>query len=425
MLIDYKKILAYAGLEALVYQLLLVAHQSMLYAIIDRHLYGLIGAAFSLVYLGATITNLGLDQALTAHFQQATKNRTSYKKLVGYQAGYNLLLALLLLLPFYCIAKSYYAATYSAIELLIIILCILIETYKKSSKNIMYLMLRHRFIALSELIHITSYVACVWLLLYMGIQPGITTFFIPLIAISSAQTTLHGLVITQYYYQLPDRPTAHTIDWQPIIQERCAYYFNQLSHTIYSPNLLVPLFAATYGMELAGLLKLASMIAYSINSIIRHTFGAACAGIFSALQRASLADKQHAFASVDNYLIITGIAVLSCASIFCSIAYIYNVCALLPIATIGAFLILIFSEHLIITHEQFMMLEGKAWHLFICNGIALMPLIVLYSSYTISVLQLLLALIIAKYISYGIIIYYTQSSWQLGTLRVRPKKELA
>jgi hypothetical protein len=421
VLIDYKRILAYAGIEALVYQLLLVIHQTMLYATIDRHIYGVVGTVFSLVYLGATIINIGFDQALAAQFQTARQNRLAFKQLVGYQAGCNLLLAVLLLFPLYYCMATLYQLPYNSTQLVIIMLCIIIETYKKSSKNIMYLMLRHRFIALSELMHIVSYVAAVWLSLYAGIQPSLTLFFVPLIIISAVQTGLHGVIIMRYYYQLPDADDC-SIDWFSVARERCAHYLYQLSHTIYSANLLVPLFATTFGMELAGLLKFASMIAYSINSIIRHTFGAACTGIFSALQRASLADKQQAFASVDSYLITTGITILSCLSMLCGIAYVCNAYAFLPIITVGAFLLLIFSEHLIITHEQFMVLEGKAWHLFICNGIALMPLVLLYTTFTTSVLELLVALIAAKYVSYGLIVYYTQSSWQLKLRLPKPLK---
>jgi hypothetical protein len=425
MFINYKKILAYAGIEALLYQLLLIAHQSMLYTWIDKQTYGLIGTVFSLIYLGVSITHAGFDQAVARHFQRACTDRTYYKHLIFDQAWYNLLFILPALVVLQYIFKAYYQPLLSVSNLVLIMLCILIELYKKSTKNILYLMLHHRFVLVSELFHIISYISSVWLLLYNGAQPSLAIALIPLLIASSIQTIVHGAIIIRSYYQLPTTTASCRIDWLALINERCAHYVYQLTHTFYSANLLVPVLAYTHGMEFAGMLKFASMIAYSINSIIRHTFGSACTGIFSALQRASLADKQHAFAWINSYLLTAGCTIFSLLCILSCIAYATNIYTWNSSITIGVFLFLIFSEHIIITHEQFMLLEGKAWPLCFVTGIALAPLLFLYTAYTPSAWQLLLGLIVAKYLSYGLTVYYTQNFWQLTAFGVRSNKEAA
>lgn len=411
----FAKVLTYTGIESIVYQALLFTHQMFLFKTLPSSLYGKIGLLFSAIFLGVHYANMGLDISLVPLFKRATQNRHLFKQLIVQQILYTLIFATgiltLLLSLFHTTQYTHFYAPLCA-------LLVLTETYKKNAKNVLHLAFKQRTITITEITTLLIYVGTVWGAIIIGLEPSVGLILVPMLGISLINITVYSWSIRRFYYTLAEQQVASPIEWQYIIKMRFKNFVYQLTRSLYSGNFLVPLIASQYGLELAGLLKIISMSAYSINSMIQHIFGITSDVFFSSMKGSHKQIKTTIFAKLSSY--IYHILFVLCLALFLHHRYIQFLSPNMPIEhiyIIYLFLLVLFSENIALTHEHLFIVEEKTIILIVSNTLLLIPLcITQYLNISCSVYSLFFGLLVARTAGFMCLSLFSWYTWNL-----RPK----
>lgn len=410
---SFFRVLAYTSIESIGYQAILLLHQLLLFRTIPAELYGQIGILFSSVFLGALYVNMGLDISIAPLFKQATSSKHQFKQLIINQIMYTTCIAVFLVL-----GSAFLFKHLSGYFILFCAPLIITESYKKIAKTVLHLAFAQRVIAITEIATLLGYVAMVWLYIGLGHSPSIAHVFLPMLAISIIASIIYSWHILKLYRSLEEEKGTLSINWKHIIKIRIKNTLFQISRSLYSGNFLIPIVASQYGLELAGLLKLISMSAYSINSIIQHIFGITSDVFFASMKHSALKLKQSLFTKLSTY--IYHILFIICMAIFLHHRYIQflapNVCHD-HLYIIYLFLLVLFSENIALTHEHLFIVEEKATLLIASNLLLLTPLaITQYLGVSCSLIHILLGLLIARALHYIGLSTFTWYTWNM-----RPK----
>lgn len=402
-----KTVLTYTSIESLVYQAALFAHQYILYRYIGAQLYGYFGTIFSIIYLASLYLNMGLDLTMAQLFGQG-RNGYLFLRNTLLQALCNGIFGVIVLCVIATMFQSYSGLTF--IQLLICGLIIISETSKKTAKNLLHLLFLHRFVAITELICLSTYIIIIWTLLLFGHEASFFVVLIPLLVTSLAGLTVYLCRILPWWKSLPIEQGNQP--FKKIITLRAQNYLYQITHSLYSPNFLIPIIAMQHSMELASLLKIMSMGIYAINSIIQHIFGITSTVLFSHIKQYETKDKQVLLQTLQRYIIKIATAVTTC-----SILHYYLLCNTdhtEHFYPVYLFLLIICSEHLALAYEHFFIIEERTTVLSICNiSLWLFIMIVKKVMYA-SVVTLLLTLIISRAIHFFIIYLYGHYYWNFS-----------
>ncbi len=403
-----KQILTYTTLESSVYQSALLVHQMMLYRYITPDYYGVIGTAFSLIYLGALYLNMGLDLSIAPLFAHTQESQVRARQLLV-QLGLNIVLG-----AFICLFLSIIpiGSTLNQIEACLCGLLILTESTKKTLKTILHLISFHRYIAITENITLGLYILAVWGYLLTGHTPSMPLLCAPLLAISVLCICLYSYPLAQWHRAL-DTAEQDTISWRKIINIRIQSFIYQISHSLYSPNFLIPIIA-TQNIALAGFLKMISMVAYAINSIIQHAFGITSSILFAYLKEQPLRYKRLLFHALQRYLYRTILIVI--------VGITLHYC-IMPLATLSItkehmyttylFLLLICLQHIALMHEQFFIIEECTAPLILSNLVLFIPIILVHSITSLSVLVSILLLLSMRFMHLILVHIYGRHHWHL------------
>lgn len=401
-----KTILTYTGIESSLYQIALFIHQYMLYKQIGPQLYGYFGTIFSLIYLATMYLNLGLDLTIAPLFNRKS-NCSAFIKSILLQALLNGLFGLTALCATIIFLKHY--INFTAIQLLICGLIAITEMSKKTLKSILHLLFFHRLIAITELICLGSYLCIIWTFLFSGYSVSIFLIFAPLLLTSLAGLTVYLLALSTWPSNtIIIKSGGHEIN--RTISLRAQNYLYQITHSLYSPNFLIPMIAMQHSMELASLLKIISMGLYAINSIIQHVFSIFSTILFSHIRHYEYKDKQLVLQTLQKYMI----KIVASAGIY-SILHYYFACSphhgeYLYIACL--FFSIICSEHLILAYEHFFIIEERATFLSLCNLSLWIPIIITKNVAPVSIATLLVLFIASRTIHFFILYIYGYY-WQL------------
>ncbi len=403
-----KLALTYTGLESCVYQSALLAHQVMLYKYIEPEYYGFIGAIFSLIYLAALYLNMGLDLSIPPLFAHVQQSYVCARQLF-FQIGLNICLGAIACM-FLCIMPL--GITVNPAELLLCGLLILTETTKKTLKTILYLLFFHRYIAITEGITLGIYILIVWGCLLSGYAPSIPIMFAPLLLISILCIGLYSYPLRLWYHSL-DIATPDGISWKKICVLRAQNYIYQISHSLYSPNFLVPIIAMN-NIPLAGLLKMVSMVAYSVNNSIHHAFGVTSTVLFAYIKKQPLRYKRMIFHALQRYLYRTILILIIGLTLHCySIPLINPSLAKEHLYISYLFLLIICFEHIALMHEHFFIIEERATFLIVSNVTLFVPIMLVKIFTTQSVLTLIFLLLSMRFVHLILVYMYGRYHWQL------------
>lgn len=417
--------------ESITYQALLLAHQVALFSVTDYATYGLIGTLFSITYLLVIITNFGFDVSLSPFFTLLTKNKTYYKDIL-----------LLQLLPEYCILGILFACAllckylffssllfFQSIDitmLFVLASLILFEGAKKTLRVLLQLACLSHKSAFIEVITIITYTSIVWIGYALGYPITLELVFIPLLLVSAASTVVLFFFVYDYYQELPENSESQLppgTQWR-IMRSRVFNFLNQISHSFFSSNFLVPFFAILFGFNKAGILKLISSIIHCITLIIQKVFGVSGALFFSRLKNMNLASKQNAFLIISNSLnhVLCGILIFIGInySTLIAISSLPDATLTIPIGCL--FLIITLSESFFIAYEKFYINEERADYLFLFNLIVIGFLILLISNAQhFSQLTLMIAFIAIRLIAFISLSILSFQQWQIKpTFKIQP-----
>lgn len=366
---NIKNIFFYTGIEACIYQAMLVAHQVMLYHYVQTSFYGIISAIFSVTYVATLHLNLGLDLSFAPLFN-IYRNSCAYFKQITQQIIANMLYGLVATFIIYHMRDHIPYLTSS--QLIICCLLVISETTKKSLKSILHLLLAHRYIMAVEITTLCFYIVTVWSLLMWVHNPSITIIFLPMLGISCLAVCAYGYLYTIHYLTL--KATSTDISKPAtsyLITLRLQHYIYQVIHSVYSPNFLVSLIAMQYDIELAAVLKIVSIGLHAVNNMIRYAFGITSSVLFSYIKNMYIHEKEAIFTLVHNYLYKTLLLIII---LFGAHHYIFLKHATSHHLTIiYLFLLLILSEDVTIAYEHFFIIEEQTAFLIACYTAIMLP----------------------------------------------------
>lgn len=420
---QYSKSIAWNTFESFFYQFFLLAHQLALFTVTDRATYGLIGALFSSTYLLVMVTNFGLDVSMSAFFTQAIQSKQHFKKIVFFQLApeYGLLLVigfiLLLLSPLLGQLPIPFHLDASALSLLGCL--IIFEGGKKTLRALLQLGFQSRKTACVEVATIIGYIGMVWVGYLMGRPINLTLVFLPLLIVSALSSFILLFFLIQYYNTLPDHSTIPLPDRTlqlRILRNRFFNFLNQLTHSLFSSNFLVPFFAMSFGLSYAGILKLTASIAHCITSIVQKIFGISGTVLLAHLKESSLEIRQKAFIAIShrlnqvlygfilffaiNHGVIVRARALPESSTILTLAYL--------------FMIIIFSENFFLAYEKFYITHERADHLFLFNlGTMILIGAILTQVHLFSHLSIMLAIIGLRLVSFFGVTLFSFYYWRL------------
>ena len=345
----FSRILFYTSIESILYQAILCTHQMLLFRFAGKTLYGQAGALFSGIFLLVLYLNVGLDISFAPLFSQASRSKYTFKEMVLKQ-----LLGVcsipLMLIGLYLI---YPTKMYSLSILTLCGLLIFVESAKKSVRTILHLALLQKTVALVEIATLSTYVTIVWTYILSGRSLNLYVILTPMLISSLGALGIYFYRLYIFYTELSDTgPTE--IDWQTIGSTRLKNWIYQIVHSLYSSNFLVLSAAQLYGFELAALLKMMSFCAYSINYIVQHVFGITSSVLFAHTFGDSNFEKQQLFATVRSKLsYIMPVLPLALLAYHWYLSIAHPELCTEHGHIISLFMLLLFSENITVTHEQY------------------------------------------------------------------------
>ncbi len=404
--IRLKTILTYTGIESSLYQAALFAHQYILYMQIGPQLYGYFGTIFSLIYLATMYLNLGLDLTIAPLFNQKSDYLPFIKNIL-LQALLNALLGLVALCAIIIFFRSYIDLTVT--QLIICGLIVIAETGRKTLKLMLHLFAFHRLIAITELICLGAYICIVWTFLMSGYSASTFLIFTPLLLTSLTALVVYFLTLSPWLKQATIEPNNDGIN--KVITLRAQNYLYQITHSLYSPNFLIPIIAMQHSVELASLLKIISMALYAINSIIKQIFTVFSTILFSHIRDYEYKEKQLVVQTLQKYITKIVVSVCIYSMLHYYVVSTGNHTEYLYIACL--FFLIISSEHLILTYEHFFIIEERAAFLVLCNIGMWIPIIIIKNVASVSIATFLGLLIASRVIHFFILYIYGYYYWQL------------
>ena len=411
------------AVESIVYHAVLLAHQIALFKTITPANYGLIGSIFAIIYLVITLMNLGLDASLAPFFTRFSTNRQAFYQFAITQILINYILYACILCGVF-ITQYFFAPSLfinvDTLSLTLIAAIIATESIKRTAKVLLQLAFKFKYTVFGEIGTITMFVCLVWGGFIYGFELNSTLIFSSMLIVSIIETVLFCLFLYRWYQALPTHkiPTQQKIGWQ-IGKTRIFNYCNQISKLIISGNLLVPFFAASFGLESAGILKLASNITHSITTVLEKIFGTSSSVILAQARNMDLGAKQKLFLFMTN----RSNQILLCCLVFCLVNYHSlldtSATSLLPILYL--YFLIHFCDTFFIIYETFYVTEERANYLLLFNMISLAWFVLIFN-YAHSPVQTLVCILLTRILFYTLISITSFVIWKIRpSLYLRPR----
>ncbi|OGB83085.1 hypothetical protein A3F66_05075 [candidate division TM6 bacterium RIFCSPHIGHO2_12_FULL_32_22] len=379
------------AIEVSVYQLILIAHQTILFYWADSSIYGIIGTTFSFIYLSITILNFGLDKSLTPFYKYIVSSRSNFRRIFLVQLFIQLLIIILFSSLFFVIVKPLIIS-----QLIILLTIIITESFKKSLKTLAQLSFLNNITALLEISSIILYTSLFWSIYFFTKKIDLFLALVPLLVESMLSLLLLGFVSYKIYSQITNIDTDTQFSWKEIIINRIYIFLTQTINLAFSTNLMLPIIAYQYGFMAVSTLHFIKHFITFLYLFLEKTFGITTGSIFT---RISSGDKelQQKYSSAISLiykivlLILLTITVLFLFNLFSLDAYLF------------AMMVLIGT--LFIPQEQLLLVKEKIYYLLIINLItaSLYYCLLLNSSLKLSLITLLVIRLIFLFVINSII----------------------
>lgn len=373
-------------IEAVLYQLIFVAHQTALFYCITPSLFGLVGSLFGIMYVVVTLLVAGSDGALTPYFSRFNKDRItfiSFLQLYAKRQLYFMSIALIVSVVGIHLSKAYGGLTEKSTTLLLVILTLsaVSEAIKKIVRYLLQLCFENKATTVYELIGITSYVVMVWSWYWYEGSFSLLSLFAPFLVSSLLVVILIISRVTHYAYQLPfdtdSEPVTHLP--QQLISVQALVTVNQYGRTLFSGNVIVPLFALYAGTAQAGLASFANAVTHTATFFIQKLSVPPGAALLTRVQSGTQESHHKALKTI--LLLGHVLVVISCVGIlvygllkgpFC---YGLNMQATF---LFGFFFFIHALENLFMIYEKYFLIKNRTGLLVTLNGVSLVLCLMLW-----------------------------------------------
>lgn len=358
-------------IEACLYQGIFWGYHVILFSSFDRAFYGTMGILFSLLYIGVTIFNLGLESALSPFIRQYTESKSSFRFLLGRQCIPNLIAycGLIFFGYLYDFNNFFKHLAIPQIDqpiIIILLLLLVVESIKKIIKTFLGLLFYNQKLATLEITYISLYVLTVMGCYYTYMSMSLYIIFLPMLIYSTLLLFIQLGLVYVHYQQLPDSAYDYVPDLsRRIIRSRIFGYINQLGHLIFSGNMFVAVFAGQLGISYAALAKIMSTTMQSISTITHKIIGQASEAAMAHAHAYASHEKQSLFDLANNYAQIV-ICILFASLCFINYETVmthFMSSTLHTSAMILVFSVLLLVEPFFMTYEKRYLIEEKGRYL--------------------------------------------------------------
>ncbi len=364
-------------IEAVLYHALYFIHQVSLYAWVSTYEYGKFGSLISFSFLCVPLLMGALDMALIPHMKQLTKNKWSFRKLIrSYLLPQCVLmlstpLLLLITIKWQMIPALNYL---SPIECFFVGTFIACEAARKLLRRILQLLFYNKQTAAIEVANICTYMVAFWTAVFFGVKPSLFLIITPFL-LSSIPSLVYFIFLFQKHYQeLPNTTNNNTLP--SLFLTQLSAFANQINRSLFSSNLLIPLFVGWVGFTQAGIATLAKNITYTLTYFL-HKICSPTAAFLSDTTTLGEEKQKDAFRlSVKLFFIV------SMAGLFGLVLYNtanHSTLSLTAIFYMCFFFIVHLLEHLFTLYEKFFTAQNKNSFLFACNAITSLVAAILFS----------------------------------------------
>lgn len=358
-------------IEACLYQGILWGYHMILFSSFDRAFYGTMGILFSLLYIGVTFFNLGLESALSPFIRQYTESKSSFRALLGRQCIPNLIAYSGLIFfgytyDFNNFFKHLGVPQIDQSIIMILLLLLVVESIKKIIKTFLGLLFYNQKLATLEITYIIFYVATVAGFYYTYSLMNLYIIFLPMLIYSTVLMLIQTVLLYVHYNQLPDVSYLYTPALsRRIMRSRIFGYMNQLGHLIFSGNMFVAVFAGQLGISYAALAKIMSTTMQSISMITQKIIGQASEAALAHAHAYASHEKQSLFTLANHYaqIIICVLFGFLCFINYETVMTHFMSSTLHMNAMILVFSVLLIIEPFFMTYEKRYLIEEKGRYL--------------------------------------------------------------
>ncbi len=287
--------------EAIIYQLIFVAHQTAFFWLAPTSFFGLVGSLFGIIYVIVTLLVVGSDGALTPFFSEFNKTKTSFTSFLSLYTRRQLFVMTLILVM--ATAGIYQFGNWSRfsdithLHILILLATICVtESLKKIIRYLLQLCFQNKATTLYELLGIGSYTTMVWSWYWYTGTFTLLGLFVPFLISSLGVLICISRQVMIYAMHLPTGDTSDTVTQLPaeLTRVQILISINHYGRTLFSGNVIIPLFALYAGSAQAGLASFANAVTHTATFFIQKLSVPPGAALLTRVQHADQQEHHHA-----------------------------------------------------------------------------------------------------------------------------------
>ncbi len=409
---------------SLIFETFKIGQNVLLLHLMAPALYGMVGSIFAIAYLAVRLADFGTANTLTPYFHHMTKSKQHFKKILfkGFLRPVFWAIALAVAgALWFC---SYKMVVGNKLILFVVIPAIIIlETLRLFFRQFLHMAFQSKQVIIIELSLFLGYLAAVWIpILGFQVVPSLNLIFLPYVADSVLAVIILGAMSRAFYKKLPSDNRAEHIKlskkfWNKLNRTRILNYFLRIGKNMFTSNLLTPLFALQFGLKQAGIFYFASVLATSLQSIVKAILSYSGNALFAHVKNHEAGSKQTAFAMVTNKLMLVLLPV--------SIFLVFNFKKLMllgmnqsttnAILTLSAlYLAITFTEFFFSLYEQFYILEEAVWTVVVLRALEFLAFYGVISLYShTSPAMILLGIFVVRIASFSIMALTAYFRWNI------------
>ncbi len=396
-----------------IFEIVKIIHHFLLLAYFSFQQFGTLGNIYSIIYLTIYFSDLASVISLPPFMTILLKSKKHFKRFLSFY----FITTFTFLFPASALVGWGYRLSFLqnkfAPPAIFISALITTEGVRILLRSLIHYMFHSkRVIILENTFTISYYLAC-WVTLLVTGSLTLKKLFL-LFLINSFLMLLHHAYFLFLKYKnliiVDERMVKQDINdalYRRVIKLRLSNFFIQIVENFFTGNFLIPLFSFRYGISEGGILKLASMIADSLKSIIRSSIGYTGNAFFAYLKNQSIDVKKEAFRYIserlNNFfyfiLLFLGINFKHLVSFKISLSHLTTTTIIFAFL----FLLVVLAENFFLVYRQLYNLEEKShkylffkllefvlFYLFVFTNSVKTPVITLISILSIQILSYLL-----------------------------------
>jgi len=402
---------------SITYETLKVTHCFLLLKLFPATLYGSMGSLFSIIYLTTYIADMGATNSLPPFLHLFTVSRNAFRQFLIH---YSLLPHMPIILVCASVATYFSVCKITHLPFLIIIpLVIILETIRTFMRLLLHTTFQARSAVIVELIIFALYLMSIWLpFLCFDYTMTLNHIFIPHLIDSTLTVIIFTFMLKRYYKTRSKTPSELPSNIsKKLLRVRLFNYLLRVTRNMFTSNFLTPLFAVKFGLASAGLFYFASILANSIQAVIKSVIGYSGNALLANLKQEPQSIKKEAFQALCRKLT----NIVAPVVIFLGVNY-------KTIMKLGAsqhptthtialsllFLTISFSEFFFVLYEQFYIIEEAANKLFYFKLLEISIFMgLIFSSVITSPIATLAGLLAIRLVSFAIISINAYYLWHI------------